>query len=1158
MDHVGVVRGGERVGELTDDDARFVERKRTAREPRLEILTFEELHHQERVAGGGIDACVLHLDDVLARDERADASLLQESPLRVCASREITVHDLECSPLPGRELLGDVDRPHAPCRERPNDAVVVADDLARSQVHGGHIVRLDNSQGFFVKRPRTTMPAVSEYRPQPLLGRERELAELHAALGSAEGGKGSLVLLVGEPGIGKTRLANDFATEADSRGARVTWGRAWEAGGAPAYWPWIEALRPFAASTARASEAERARIAPLAHLLPELEGCEAPKPAADPAQDRFRLFEAVDAFLALCARERPLVVLLDDVHVADVGSLLLLQFVARRAHGSRVVVVAAYRDVEARLSPEAGDALAKVAREGRYLALRRLGRDELRKWAETEGAFDADSLFVATEGNPLFVVEMLRLARDRLEGRGTDRANASGPVGRLPDGVRDVIRQRLGLLSPPARALLDAASVLGRTLDLGIVAALVDLPLAAVRDLAAEAVRSNAIVDVGDRTSFSHILIREVLYQDLAAGRRAELHARVARTLLDRYGDDPDASLAETVHHLFAAAPLVPPDEAIAWARRGAERAARRLAFEEAAELLSHATECLPAGREAEKCDLLLGLAEAQIGAGQATLGRETALAAASIARRLDDAARLARAALRYGSVFVIAQVHRVLIGLLEEALAALPAEDGPLRARLLARLAAALQPAEDPEHPVTLAREAIAMARRVDDEPTRLEVLVAGTSAMLFFTDPRERLPLDKELVTLATRAGDHVAVLRGLMRLVYDHLELGDSANADRTIEEYDELSRALDLPAFHWRAPVMRAMRAMMEGKYDAAEALGAEAAAIAARVDDGNAMGTLAMQTFARAVFQGRLAEVEERLPAILDLLTRADSAYWYAFRAGMLTLLGRAEEAREDLELHVLGPRVIRHPAYVWLADACLALGHAEAAAKLITLLEPLAHRRFNWSPFAMVMDGRPIASWIERLRELAARRGVPEVAPVASGRPAAETFELIKEGELWTIRADTTFHLRDSRGLSILARLVEHPKRDFHATDLVAPTGEEGHVEDAGEQLDAQAIAAYKRRLEDLRDVEAEATRHGDTHRAGRVREEIEALTSELSRGVGLGGRGRKASSTAEKARINVRKRLLDVFTRIGEHSPALAKHLRRSIKTGIFCSYDP
>jgi hypothetical protein len=430
----------------------------------------------------------------------------------------------------------------------------------------------------------------------------------------------------------------------------------------------------------------------------------------------------------------------------------------------------------------------------------------------------------------------------------------------------------------------------------------------------------------------------------------------------------------------------------------------------------------------------------------------------------------------------------------------------------------------------------------------------------MLFFGDPRERLPLDTELVMIATRAGDRLAVLRGLMRLVFDHLELGDAASADSTIEEYDDVSRAVDLPAFRWRAPVMRAMRAMMNGKYDTAEALCAEAAAIAARVDDANAAATLSMHALARASFQGKLDELEARLPAILDLLARAaDPFYRRAFRAGMLTRLGRAEEARQDLEFLALQDPPLRgRPTHVWAADACLALGHAEAAAKLVALLEPLAHRRFTWSPFPMVMDGRPIASWVERLKELAARRTIPNVAALSFARRALEQFELVQEGELWTIRADTTFHLRDSRGLCILAKLVHHPKREFHATDLVARGGEPGHVEDAGEVLDARAIAAYKRRLEDLREAETEAMKHNDTERAARVHAEIDALASELAHGVGLGGRARKASSTAEKARINVRKRILDAISRIREHSPALAKHLERSIRTGIFCSYDP
>ncbi len=206
----------------------------------------------------------------------------------------------------------------------------------------------------------------------------------------------------------------------------------------------------------------------------------------------------------------------------------------------------------------------------------------------------------------------------------------------------------------------------------------------------------------------------------------------------------------------------------------------------------------------------------------------------------------------------------------------------------------------------------------------------------------------------------------------------------------------------------------------------------------------------------------------------------------------------------------------------------------------------------------MVMEG-PITGWIDRLRDLA-QRGSPTPAPAASSPPpqSRPRFELTREGDVWNIRADATFRLRDSRGLRILAQLVAHPGREFHVTDLFAPPGEAGHVEDAGDALDAQAVAAYKRRIEDLRDTCAEAAAHNDPTRAARARAEIEAISEELARGVGLGGRARKSSSTAEKARVNVRQRLLDALTRIGEHSPALAKHLRQAIRTGTFCCYDP
>jgi hypothetical protein len=398
---------------------------------------------------------------------------------------------------------------------------------------------------------------------------------------------------------------------------------------------------------------------------------------------------------------------------------------------------------------------------------------------------------------------------------------------------------------------------------------------------------------------------------------------------------------------------------------------------------------------------------------------------------------------------------------------------------------------------------------------------------------------------------------VLRALMRLAFDHLELGDDARADQAIDEYDQLSLAVGLPAFRWRAPVMRSMRAMMDGRFEESEALCAEATWIATRGEDAAAPMTLAVHHAGRLSASNRLDELAAHLPVALELLTPVGDVFLKrCFRAGMLARLGRAEEAREDLEFLVHHDPPLRgRPMLVWVADACIAAGErgmAGTAGTIARLLEPVADRQFFWSPAAIVMEKRSIASVVEKLLALEPAQG-RTMSP-----PTAADFELCKEGDVWTVRADTTFRLRDSRGLSILARLVAHPGQEFHATDLVAASGHAGLVEDAGDVLDARAIAAYKRRLEDLRETEQEAERHNDAHRAARAREEIEALANELAHGVGLAGRARKASSTAEKARINVRKRILDALHRIREHSPALAKHLERSVRTGTFCSYEP
>ncbi|MCC6997478.1 MAG: AAA family ATPase [Deltaproteobacteria bacterium] len=1002
-----------------------------------------------------------------------------------------------------------------------------------------------------------------------LFGREHELAELRAALLEAEAGKAGVVLLVGEAGIGKTRLADSFVSEARD-GCRVAWGRAWEAGGAPSCWPWIEALRTLA----------RAGDDGAAAVVSELT---APSLAAEaPEQARFRLFDRVTSYLAGVPRTTVLV--FDDLHAADASTLALFLFVARSLRAGRVLLVGTFRDVEARTTPTVGETLGKIAREGRYLSLARLDRAQLARWlaASDADASQLDALLEVTEGNPLFVLEMVRLASQR----GAAHARA-----RLPDGVRGVISARLAAMSPEARDFVRVGAVFGRALDLRLVASHAGVAPAAARDLTAEAIRFDVLVaEPDERARFSHILLRDVLYAELPAPRRADLHAAIGRALLGRLASEPTASLAEPLHHLFEAVPVVAPDEAITWARRAAQRAAAALAFDDACALLERALALLPPDHDAERYELLLEQAAAQIGAGATTRGLDTTLAAAALARRLDDPVRLARAALTQGAVFRFALVDPVLVAALEEALRALPASEAALRARVLGRLAAALQPAADPSGPMALAREAIALT---DDQgpDTRLEVLVTASSALVYHADPIERRPLDEELVELASARGHRLAALRGLQRLIFDHLETGDVTAADATIERYQTVARETALPALCWQVPMLRSMRALMRGDYATSERLTAEADAIIARLDDWNAGLPALFQRLARLSATQRLDELAACLGPSLDALARLkEPLLTGCLRVGMLARLGRAEEARPLLM--TLVPQVAGRRMACWLAEAAVALRDREIATQLLPILQPLAQRNHVWGGFTMVCEG-PIAHLVARLLAVLGRRddaerayqdalvrvarlGAPPLlqrierdrdadlgeprprSTSAAPAPPPPSFVLRRDGALWTISADHTFHLKDSRGLQILAQLVARPGVDHHVTDLVARPGDPALLEDAGDVIDARAIAAYRDRLDDLREVVSEAESHGDLARAARAREELDAIATELARGVGLGGRPRKAASSAERARINVRQRVQDAIARIAEHSPALGKHLRQTIRTGSFCRYDP
>ena len=365
------------------------------------------------------------------------------------------------------------------------------------------------------------------------VGRERELAELRAALDAAFAGDGAFILVAGEPGIGKTRLANEFGREAVERGARVLRGGNFE-GGAPPYWPWVQVLRATLTepSSTRTSLAEPSSggqsLLELRELLPETALTE----GLEPDLARFRLFDSVTNVLRTHAAIQPLVILLDDLQWADESSLLLLQFLGRDLVGTRMVLLGAYRDVEAHHRPEIGRRIAAVACDARTVALSDLAQGEVAALIEQATHRPAPeqvaaAVHRATGGNPLFVDELVR----SLVAEGKFDASISAARLPLPERVRAMIRRRTDHLSDACRRVLAVGAVIGRDFDLAAIApacaARGDQPLASLD----EARKAHIVSGAGGRFAFIHDLFREALYDALAPDERRSLHGAVGAAL---------------------------------------------------------------------------------------------------------------------------------------------------------------------------------------------------------------------------------------------------------------------------------------------------------------------------------------------------------------------------------------------------------------------------------------------------------------------------------------------------------------------------------------------------------------------------------------------------------------------------------------------------
>lgn len=783
--------------------------------------------------------------------------------------------------------------------------------------------------------------------PATLLGRGREVERLVGALVAAVDGRGRLVILAGEAGIGKTRLADALADAARGRNARVLWGRCWEAGGAPPFWPWIQAIRALVRDVE--PEALRRAIGPrpgeILRIIPDLRDVLPDLPAGPEASsegddgERLRSFVAMAGFLDRMAAVRPILLVLDDLHASDEPSLLLLRFLASELSESRVLVLAIYRDDELDPADPAAVLLAELARirSAERLSLRGLDVDEIDRYLEAAAGRPAasgvaEAIRRETDGNPLFLSEVVRLLLD--EGRLDHVPDPGGRGLGVTEGVQAVMRRRLARLSAPCLGLLEHASVLGGDLSLDLLEAIEERPADELVPLLDEAVSARVLaVSPGPagRWRFAHGLFREVVYGGLPTRSRLALHRRVAEVLESRGADSADAPLAEIAHHYVAAGA---GPKAVEAAARAAARALAVYAYEEAVRLYRLALEAGETDDE-RRCELRIALGGALAKAGDATQARAEFLEAAKLAERLGTVEQLARAVLGYGGQFIWLRAgsDAALVPLLERALERLGPSNDALRARLLARLSGALRDEPTITRRDAISAEALALARRLGDPVILGHAIVARTWAI---------------------RAPDRTAEIDLLI------------AEMEGVVAAGDDPELVLD---FHWiRFNQMRVVGADRAALHQELNALWQTSVELRQphRLH-------LTVERTILALLEGRLADVESYLPGL------ALAPDPFSLVAGQFLL--RREQDRLDDVASMLRDAVASVPGYPLLvalhAFLDARLGRRVAAGETLDRLagNGYAEIPFDWGwVFAMTFLGETavILGRVDRGREIEA------------------------------------------------------------------------------------------------------------------------------------------------------------------------------------------
>ncbi|MBV8690211.1 MAG: AAA family ATPase [Actinobacteria bacterium] len=716
---------------------------------------------------------------------------------------------------------------------------------------------------------------------QPFVGRSDESDVLEAAWEEATKQQRQAVLIGGEPGIGKTRLATEFALRAHAAGATVLWGRCDEELGV-AYQPFAEALRQYV----EVCPVEDLQVhvdaygGTLARLVPEMELRlpELAVPAAgDPEADRYYLFEAATGLIGTATERAPVVLVIDDLHWAARPTMLMLRHLLRSQHAQALFVIATYRDTEIGGGHPLAELLADLRSvPGVYrLAMEGLGVHDLADLvaATGDGRLNADRRSLAqvlsqeTQGNPFFVGEILRHLTE----------TQAGTVS-VPESVRDVIARRLSRLSPSTQLALATAAVVGPAFEFGVLERLGGAPddpdelLDALDEAIAARVVTEVPGGVGHYT-FTNSLIRHTLYEGLSTARRSRIHLRAGEALEALHADAIDAHVAALAHHFCEAAIGGQPSaKAADYALRAARIALDQLAFESAVAHVERGLAVLEANNRpdlAHKFDLLLVLATAQDRLLERTEAKTAVLAAAQLAREVGSNERLVEAALALAPRRGFGRLESDVVELCEQALRVVPAEEPAVQAKLLAFLAAYRAYAGEGWVVEPLALDALATARDLGDAHTLFLALMARCWTLWGKAQVGEQVALAEEVFALGDSTGNPLYQVEALLLRAPGRLALGDRDGFEADGAELENVSGRMRFAYGTVNAAVWQTLLAFLDGRFEEAETLAGAVLALAGNDEDW--ARAYASHLFWLRFEQGRSQEVVEMVLPFLDEL-----------------------------------------------------------------------------------------------------------------------------------------------------------------------------------------------------------------------------------------------------------------------------------------------